>query len=246
MTVGEFALALEKVLRNFGLTLYADESPPLTQNKFSKPILRDIARESADSLELFFFPRLRDELRTHLRQSPQMLRFRGLRGCVKQLAGAQRWSSRCEKMQEQIVGYLRECLIAEPEQNACALVVEFLILNLEFAPTQLQGFESLRLVTALRIFDHLCKSVKHVVKTQFLMGKTLFEKIIAREIPAAIVYEDDLVLAIRDINPLQAPVHVLIFSEKLVPRIGEAQAGDQKLLGHICCSRPPRWRRSWI
>ena len=64
------------------------------------------------------------------------------------------------------------------------------------------------------------------------MNKTLFEKIIAREIPAAIVYEDDLVLAIRDINP-QAPVHILIFPKKAVPRIGEAQAGDRELLGHI-------------
>lgn len=64
------------------------------------------------------------------------------------------------------------------------------------------------------------------------MSKTLFEKIIAREIPAAIVYEDDLVLAIRDINP-QAPVHVLIFPKKLIPRISEAKADDQPLLGHI-------------
>ena len=64
------------------------------------------------------------------------------------------------------------------------------------------------------------------------MSKTLFEKIIAREIPAAIVYEDDLVLAIRYINP-QAPTHVLIFPKKLVSRIAEAQADDQKLLGHL-------------
>ncbi len=123
VTVGEFALALEKVLRGFGLTLYADEPPPLA-NPVLEADLANIARESADSLELFFFPRLRNELRTQLRQSPQVLRFRGLRGCVKQLAGARRWSARCEKMQEQIVGYLRECLTAEPEQNACALVVE--------------------------------------------------------------------------------------------------------------------------
>jgi hypothetical protein len=123
VTVGEFALALEKVLRNFGLTLYADDPPPLTK-QILEADLRHIARESADSLELFFFPRLRDQLRAQLRQSPQMLRFRGLRGCVKQLAGARRWSARCEKMQEQIVGYLRECLTAEPEQNTCALVVE--------------------------------------------------------------------------------------------------------------------------
>jgi histidine triad (HIT) family protein len=64
------------------------------------------------------------------------------------------------------------------------------------------------------------------------MSKTLFEKIIAREILAAIVYEDDLVLAIRDINP-QAPVHILIFPKKVIPRIGEAKAGDRELLGHI-------------
>ena len=62
--------------------------------------------------------------------------------------------------------------------------------------------------------------------------KTLFEKIAAREIPAQIVFEDDLVLAIRDINP-QAPTHVLIFPKKPVPRIAEAQADDQKLLGHL-------------
>jgi len=123
VTVGEFALALEKVLRGFGLTLYADEPPPVVR-QILEADLRRIARESADSLELFFFPRLRDELRTQLRQSPRVLRFRGLRGCVKQLARAQRWCHRCEKMQEQIVGYLRECLTAEPEQKDCALVVE--------------------------------------------------------------------------------------------------------------------------
>jgi hypothetical protein len=123
VTVGEFALALEKVLRNFGLTLYADEPPPLA-NQTVADDLGHLARESADSLELFFFPRLRDALRAQLRQSPRVLRFRGLRGCVKQLAGARRWSVRCEKMQEQVVGYLRECLTAEPQQKNCALVVE--------------------------------------------------------------------------------------------------------------------------
>ena len=57
-------------------------------------------------------------------QSPRVVRFRGLRGCVKQLAGARRWSHRCERLQDQIVEYLRGCLTAEPEQNECALVVE--------------------------------------------------------------------------------------------------------------------------
>jgi histidine triad (HIT) family protein len=64
------------------------------------------------------------------------------------------------------------------------------------------------------------------------MSKTLFEKIVAREIPATIEYEDDLVMAIRDISP-QAPTHILIFPKKLLPRIAEATAEDGKILGHI-------------
>lgn len=64
------------------------------------------------------------------------------------------------------------------------------------------------------------------------MSKTLFEKIVAREIPAQIVYEDDLILAIRDINP-QAPTHILIFPKKIIPRIAEAKTDDQQLLGHL-------------
>ncbi|HXJ60473.1 MAG TPA: histidine triad nucleotide-binding protein [Verrucomicrobiae bacterium] len=61
---------------------------------------------------------------------------------------------------------------------------------------------------------------------------TLFEKIIARQIPAQIVYEDATVLAFRDINP-QAPVHVLIVPRQPIPRVGEATPEDQPLLGHL-------------
>jgi histidine triad (HIT) family protein len=62
--------------------------------------------------------------------------------------------------------------------------------------------------------------------------KTLFEKIAAREIPAQIVFEDDLFMAIRDINP-QAPTHVLIFPKQPLPRIAEARNEDQSLLGQL-------------
>lgn len=64
------------------------------------------------------------------------------------------------------------------------------------------------------------------------MARTLFEKIVARELPAQIVYEDDLVLAFRDIRP-QAPTHVLIIPKKPIPRIAEAKAEDQQVLGHL-------------
>jgi histidine triad (HIT) family protein len=61
---------------------------------------------------------------------------------------------------------------------------------------------------------------------------TLFEKIIAREIPADIVYEDDLVLAFNDINP-QAPTHVLVIPKKPIARIAEAEPEDHQVLGHL-------------
>ena len=64
------------------------------------------------------------------------------------------------------------------------------------------------------------------------MSKTLFEKIVAREIPSTIVYEDDLVFAIRDVKP-QAPTHILIIPKKVIPRIAEAKGDDHKVLGHL-------------
>jgi histidine triad (HIT) family protein len=64
------------------------------------------------------------------------------------------------------------------------------------------------------------------------MSKTLFEKIVAREIPATIVYEDDKVIAFRDAKP-QAPTHVLIIPKKPIPRIAEAKLEDLVMLGHM-------------
>lgn len=64
------------------------------------------------------------------------------------------------------------------------------------------------------------------------MEKTLFQKIADREIPAAVVYEDDLCVCFRDISP-QAPVHLLLVPRKPIPRIAEASAEDASLLGHL-------------
>jgi histidine triad (HIT) family protein len=64
------------------------------------------------------------------------------------------------------------------------------------------------------------------------MSKTLFEKILTKEIPATIIYEDDLVFAIHDIDP-QAPKHILLVPKKPIPRLAEAQPEDQTLLGHL-------------
>ena len=61
---------------------------------------------------------------------------------------------------------------------------------------------------------------------------TLFEKIINREIPADIVYEDELSLAVKDINP-QAPTHILIIPKKSIEKLSDAKIEDQVLLGHL-------------
>lgn len=64
------------------------------------------------------------------------------------------------------------------------------------------------------------------------MTKTIFKRIIDKEIPANIVYEDELCLAFHDISP-QAPVHVLIIPKKELVNIGEATSVDAELLGHM-------------
>ena len=121
VTVGEFAEALEKVLR--GLGFYVEPTEPAASGAAGAD-LRVLARECGDARELVFFPRLRTELRTLLQTSPHLVRFRGLRGCVKQLAGARRWGPRCENLQDQILGYLRECLRTESRESECRLLVE--------------------------------------------------------------------------------------------------------------------------
>ncbi|MBD8879622.1 MULTISPECIES: histidine triad nucleotide-binding protein [Rhodanobacter] len=64
------------------------------------------------------------------------------------------------------------------------------------------------------------------------MADTIFDKIIRREIPADIVYEDDEVLAFRDLNP-QAPVHVLFIPKKAIPTLDDAKPEDAALLGRL-------------
>ena len=64
------------------------------------------------------------------------------------------------------------------------------------------------------------------------MSKTLFQRIIAREIPAKIEHEDERCIVIHDIDP-QAPVHLLIIPKIVIPRVGDAAAADEAVLGHL-------------
>ena len=65
-----------------------------------------------------------------------------------------------------------------------------------------------------------------------MAAKTIFQRIIDKEIPADLVYEDDKCLAFRDVNP-QAPVHVLVIPRQEIPSLADAADGDAALLGHL-------------
>ena len=64
------------------------------------------------------------------------------------------------------------------------------------------------------------------------MKETVFSKIIRREIPVDIVYEDDLALAFKDIQP-QAPVHILVIPKKPIPKLADVESKDNTLIGHL-------------
>lgn len=117
VTLAEFSEALEKVIQGFGFSARR-------ANQVLVSDLSLLVGDSGTASELIFFPRLRDELRSKLREEPKTLRFHGLRACVKQLAGATRWSARCETLRDQVVLFLRECISAEAGTRQLSVVVE--------------------------------------------------------------------------------------------------------------------------
>jgi hypothetical protein len=121
VTMAQFCEALERVLRGFAAP---DQPPPtVVSDPGCEADLSWLAGESGGN-ELFFYARLRAAVRERLRDTPEELRFHGLRGCVKRLAGTRRWGARCRSLRDQIVDYLRGCLQAEAGARPCSLVVE--------------------------------------------------------------------------------------------------------------------------
>lgn len=62
--------------------------------------------------------------------------------------------------------------------------------------------------------------------------ETIFSKIIRKEIPADVLYQDDLVTAFRDLNP-RAPSHILIIPNKLIPTVNQVEAEDEVMMGRL-------------
>lgn len=122
VSVDAFARALLKVLRGTGCQVpgVTDGGPP---RRVEETDLAELAGKLGAGWELSFFPELRGELRQRLARSPALIRFYGLRRCVKRLTGAQRWCGRCQRLSDQIVDYLRRCLDNEPASRRCSLMI---------------------------------------------------------------------------------------------------------------------------
>ena len=130
VTVAEFAATLEKVLGGLGFEVKSGDKSavlaagePVVLAPIRPVIEADLSVLAGEGGELFFFPRLRDELRRHLDGTPLVLHFRGLRPCVKSLTGAKRWTAQCRALNDQIVDYLRTCFSSEEAGAGSALVV---------------------------------------------------------------------------------------------------------------------------
>jgi len=121
VTIGEFAETLAKVLRTLGLQV--ESSAADLGRRVVDRDLRPLAIGKEGVCELVFFQMLRAELRNHLDAAPEVVRFSGLRHCVKQMVGARRWGRRCQQLNDQIVNYLRDCFGLEARHSGCALVV---------------------------------------------------------------------------------------------------------------------------
>jgi hypothetical protein len=121
VSISEFADALEKVLRGLGFQVLSDP-PAVTPPRVSEGDLRHIVN-AGNGCELFFFQTLREDLKKRLSESPQVVAFRGLRGSVKILLGAERWSAKCQILADHIVEYMRTCWSSDFGSEKCALVV---------------------------------------------------------------------------------------------------------------------------
>lgn len=140
VTLDEFTSALEHVLTGLGYQISGGTIGPLEvtadgpgSNDTPTGVALDsmvecdlgvIAESLGDGLELGFYPRLRNELKSLLAAQPHVVRFNGLRQCAKRLARTRRWCARSLQVSDEIVGFLRDCWGAERPRQECSLFVE--------------------------------------------------------------------------------------------------------------------------
>jgi len=126
VTIGEFSTALEHALRALGLHVKSGEAVDLKPEVNPRVVRSDLlhlAGSVEPACELLFFRQLRLALEEVLEQSPDIVHFRGLRRCVKQLLHAKRWSPGCQELNDQIVDFLRNCFDSQRNAAGSALLV---------------------------------------------------------------------------------------------------------------------------
>ena len=123
VSVAEFAAALEKALQGLGFSIFADATPPVPLRVQRIQPLRRRQEFRRQLRTVVLPPSSPAPSPAPLEENPQVVRFNGLRPCVKQLVGADRWSARCEILSDQIVDYLRTCCQADTRTSPCTLVV---------------------------------------------------------------------------------------------------------------------------
>ena len=119
VSVGEFTLALERILRGFGFKVEAGDC----DTDAAETNLHDLAHQAGEGLEMVFFCTLRDQIHADLHGKPELLRVKGLREAVKKLTGAKKWSPRCQKLNDQIVDYLRHIVSQHQQQAKLTLMI---------------------------------------------------------------------------------------------------------------------------
>ena len=123
VTVGEFTMALEVILRGFGFKIVATDDDENSDNGAAETNLHDLAHQAGEGLEMVFFCTLRDQIHADLHGKPELLRVKGLREAVKKLTGAKKWSPRCQKLNDQIVDYLRHIVSQHQQQAKLTLMI---------------------------------------------------------------------------------------------------------------------------
>ncbi|MCF7708195.1 MAG: hypothetical protein K9N52_04775 [Verrucomicrobia bacterium] len=123
VSVDEFIGILETVLTDLGYTVETVQVEDASESVITETDLERLAQESGNTFEIAFFQILKAEILRKLKCSPDLLRIKGLRACVKQLTGAKRWCPRCRALNEQIVTFLRKCYQKTAAAQNCIMEV---------------------------------------------------------------------------------------------------------------------------
>ena len=117
--VSEFTVALERILRGFGFkVMAADENDGMESKLHSAETdLHHLAHQAGEGLEVVFFCTLRNQIHADLHGKPEMLKVKGLREAVHKLTGTKNWGPRSQKLNDQIVDYLRD-IVSKHQQEA--------------------------------------------------------------------------------------------------------------------------------